>query len=58
MIETMNKLMRVQKQLLQEYGHEPTPDEVADEIHLPVERVRAVHEDGAAADLAAVAGRR
>ena len=31
MIETLNKVMQVQKQLLQEYGHEPTPDEVADE---------------------------
>ncbi len=42
MIETINKLMRVQKQLVQEYGREPTADEIADEIHLPVERVRAV----------------
>jgi RNA polymerase primary sigma factor len=42
MIETINKLMRVQKQLVQEYGREPSPDEIADEIHLPVERVRAV----------------
>jgi len=42
MIETINKLMRVQKQLVQDYGREPTPDEVAEEINLPVERVRAV----------------
>jgi RNA polymerase primary sigma factor len=42
MIETINKLMRVQKQLVQEFGREPSPDEIADEIHLPVERVRAV----------------
>ncbi|MBK1790364.1 RNA polymerase sigma factor RpoD [Persicirhabdus sediminis] len=42
MIETINKLMRVQKQLVQEYGREPTPDEIAEEIHLPVERVRTV----------------
>jgi RNA polymerase primary sigma factor len=42
MIETINKLMRVQKQLVQEYGREPTPEEVSDEIQLPVERVRAV----------------
>ena len=42
MIETINKLLRVQKQLLQDYGHEPTPEEIADEIQLPVERVRAV----------------
>ncbi len=42
MIETINKLMRVQKQLVQELGREPTPEEVAEEMHLPVERVRAV----------------
>ena len=42
MIETINKLMRVQKQLVQEYGREPTPEEVAEEVHLPVERVRQV----------------
>jgi RNA polymerase primary sigma factor len=42
MIETINKLMRVQKQLVQEYGREPTPEEVAEEVLLPVDRVRAV----------------
>jgi len=42
MIETINKLMRVQKQLVQDFGREPTPEEVAEEINLPVERVRAV----------------
>ena len=42
MIETINKLMRVQKQLVQEFGREPTPEEVADETQMPVERVRAV----------------
>ncbi|MBJ7327891.1 MAG: RNA polymerase sigma factor RpoD [Chthoniobacterales bacterium] len=42
MIETINKLIRVQKQLVQEYGREASPDEIADEIQLPVERVRAV----------------
>ncbi len=42
MIETINKLMRVQKQFVQEYGREPTPEEVAEEILLPVDRVRAV----------------
>ncbi|MBL9117910.1 MAG: RNA polymerase sigma factor RpoD [Verrucomicrobiaceae bacterium] len=42
MIETINKLMRVQKQLLQEYGRDPTPEEVAEEVHLPVSRVRDV----------------
>jgi len=42
MIETINKLIRVQKQLVQEYGREPIPEEISDEIQLPVERVRAV----------------
>jgi RNA polymerase primary sigma factor len=42
MIDTINKLMRVQKQLVQELGRDPTPEEIADEIHLPVERVNAV----------------
>ncbi|WP_309379969.1 RNA polymerase sigma factor RpoD [Cerasicoccus frondis] len=42
MIETLNKVMQVQKQLLQELGHEPTPEEVADEMDLPVERVQAI----------------
>ena len=42
MIETINKLMRVQKQLVQEFGREPTHEEIAEEIHLPVERVSAV----------------
>ena len=42
MIETINKLMRTQKRLLQDFGREPTPEEVADEMQLPVERVRAV----------------
>ncbi|MCC6352992.1 MAG: RNA polymerase sigma factor RpoD [Verrucomicrobiae bacterium] len=42
MIETINKLMRVQKQLIQELGREPTPDEISEEIMLPVDRVRAI----------------
>ncbi len=42
MIETINKLMRVQKQLLQEFGREPTPEELAEETHMPVERVRGI----------------
>jgi RNA polymerase primary sigma factor len=43
MIETINKLLRVQKRLVQELGREPTPEEAADEMGLPVERVRAVY---------------
>ena len=42
MIETLNKVMQVQKQLLQELGHEPTPDEVATEMNFPVERVQSI----------------
>ncbi len=42
MIETINKLMRIQKQLLQEFGRESTPEELSDEMDLPVERVRAI----------------
>jgi len=42
MIETLNKVMQVQKQLLQELGHEPTAEEVADEMRLPLERVQAI----------------
>ena len=42
MIETLNKVMQVQKQLLQELGHEPTAEEVADEMDLPVERVQQI----------------
>jgi len=42
MIETINKLMRTQKRLLQDFGREPTPEEIADEMQLPVDRVRAV----------------
>ncbi|NRA26838.1 MAG: RNA polymerase sigma factor RpoD [Opitutales bacterium] len=42
MIETLNKVMQVQKQLLQELGHEPTAEEVAEEMNLPVERVQSI----------------
>jgi RNA polymerase primary sigma factor len=42
MIETINKLMRIQKQLLQEFGREATPEELSEEMDLPVERVRAI----------------
>jgi RNA polymerase primary sigma factor len=42
MIETINKLMRVQKQLVQDFGREASPEEIADEMQMPVDRVRAV----------------
>ena len=40
MVETINKLIRVSRQLLQEEGREPTPDEIADEMGISVEKVR------------------
>ena len=43
MIETINKLLRAQKRLVQELGREPTPEEAAAEMDMPVERVRAVY---------------
>ena len=42
MVETINKLMRVSRQLLQELGREPTPEEIAEEMKMPVERVREI----------------
>jgi len=42
MIDTISRVMRVQKQLVQEYGREATPEEVAEEIDLPIARVREV----------------
>jgi RNA polymerase primary sigma factor len=42
MIENINKLMRAQKRLIQDFGREPSPDEIADEMQMPVERIRAV----------------
>ncbi len=42
MVETINKLIRVQRQLLQELGREPSPEEIAEAMELPVERVREI----------------
>ena len=42
MVETINKLIRVSRQLLQELGREPTPEEIAEETKMPVERVREI----------------
>ena len=42
MVETINKLVRVQRQLLQELGREPSPEEIADNMDIPVERVREI----------------
>ncbi len=42
MVETINKVIRVSRQLLQELGHDPTPEEIAAEMSMPVERVREI----------------
>ena len=42
MIETINKMVRTQRQLIQELGREPTPEEIADRMELPVEKVKKV----------------
>ncbi|MBR6429812.1 MAG: RNA polymerase sigma factor RpoD [Oscillospiraceae bacterium] len=42
MVETINKVMRVSRQLLQELGHDPTPEEIANEMGMPVEKVRDI----------------
>ena len=42
MVETINKLVRVSRQLLQELGREPSPDEIAERMEIPVERVREI----------------
>ncbi len=42
MVETINKVIRVSRQLLQELGHDPTPEEIAEEMNMPVEKVREI----------------
>jgi len=42
MIETINKLIRASRQLVQEFGREPTPEEVAEEMKIPVEKIRGI----------------
>ena len=42
MVETINKVIRVSRQLLQELGHDPSPEEIAKEMNLPVDRVRDI----------------
>lgn len=42
MVETINKFVRVQRQLLQELGREPYPEEIAEQMHMPVDRVREI----------------
>ena len=42
MVETINKVIRVNRQLLQELGHDPTPEETAEEMGMPVEKVREI----------------
>ena len=42
MVETINKVIRVSRQLLQELGHDPTPEEIAEEMNMPVDKVREI----------------
>jgi RNA polymerase primary sigma factor len=42
MVETINKVMRISRQLLQELGHDPTPEEIATDMGMPVEKVREI----------------
>lgn len=42
MVETINKLIRISRQLLQELGREPTPEEIAEQMQMPVDRVREI----------------
>ena len=42
MVETINKVIRVSRQLLQELGHDPSPEEIADDMNLPVDKVRDI----------------
>ncbi|WP_085523338.1 RNA polymerase sigma factor RpoD [Tuberibacillus sp. Marseille-P3662] len=42
MVETINKLIRVQRQLLQDFGREPTPEEIGEEMELPPDKVREI----------------
>jgi len=42
MVETINKVIRISRQLLQELGHEPSPEEIAKEMQMPVEKVREI----------------
>ena len=42
MVETINKLIRISRQLLQEFGREPTPEEIAEEMDISVEKVREI----------------
>ena len=42
MVETINKVMRISRQLLQELGHDPSPEDIAKEMNIPVEKVRDI----------------
>ncbi|MDD6042076.1 MAG: sigma-70 family RNA polymerase sigma factor, partial [Clostridia bacterium] len=42
MVETINKVIRVNRQLLQELGHDPTPEEIAEEMNMPVDKLREI----------------
>ena len=50
MIETINKIIRTQRQMLHEIGREPTPEELAEKLGLPLEKIRKVLKIGERAD--------
>ena len=58
MVETINKVIRVSRQLLQELGHDPSAEEIAAEMNIPVEKVRDILEDRAGAGQSRNADRR
>ena len=58
MIETINKLIRTSRQLVQELGREPTPEEIAERMEMPVDKVRGDHQDRPGAGLPRDAHRR
>ena len=58
MVETINKVIRVSRQLLQELGQDPSAEEIAAEMGMPVDKVREIMQDGSGAGLPGNAYRR
>ena len=58
MVETINKVIRVSRQLLQSLGHDPSPEEISAEMGMPVDKVREILKDRAGARLPRNAHRR
>ena len=58
MIEPINKVVRISRRLVQELGREPTPEEIAERLELPVDKIKSDPQGGAGADLARPPDRR